>query len=600
MKHSTLVGKHLPRHFKNQYADFVLFIETYYKYMETPGFMNEVIRGRIQRGDSELVRDDPELFIQTQDERLSGIRQDLADIDVANWRPPEWWINNMVDIQNMERIRETLKTFEDQTFKTSDGTNFDAQFVHDSTVSSWMSDSGFPEATLFGGDHVLTARILRSLYQLKGTTKALELFFNVFYGEAVSIINPNNLIAVLDDNFVLDSSVVLKDDIVFSEFGIIIKAKHDKSYYEPLFTDVYLKMFHPSGFGVNFIEGQPDETPIVVRQLDIDLFKPYANGISNNGTIQVKQLQGGNSWEYTIDGGSVYRKGYGTTFQISDGHYLSGKVGARQITPAGEKSQTKFMGAFYVETKQPLVTVFADSEYKRIKGSTLPRIKVELFKYSGELLQTTKSDNSGIYRFVFLDGIPVGEYVITVTSTAGNQSTITFNANYQDKLYPVPNLKLVNDTGGSATDYISKDGLVEVSESQGYAWEYSTNGGSTWNDGSGTSFRLKHGKYRSATIMARTKKGIFHSQSGFINAPVNIILLNPKINVSRVEDKLIINSTDVQTVSVYNNGSYVGTYDLKNNNVELFIQPVDWDEYRIVGTDMAGNTTEVNYTVQIL
>ena len=82
------VGKHLPLHFKEMYPKLVTFIETYYEFMNDSGFMNSVIRSRIQNGETELVRDDAEAFVATLDERLSGLDQQTADIHVSDWRAP--------------------------------------------------------------------------------------------------------------------------------------------------------------------------------------------------------------------------------------------------------------------------------------------------------------------------------------------------------------------------------------------------------------------------------------------------------------------------------------------------------------------------------
>ena len=50
-------------------------------------------------------------------------------------------------------------------------------------------------------------------------------------------------------------------------------------------------------------------------------------------------------------------------------------------------------------------------------------------------------------------------------------------------------MELVTDTGASATDNITSDGQVNVTGLQ-YAWQYSTNNGSDWTNGAGSSFTL--------------------------------------------------------------------------------------------------------------
>lgn len=600
MTQSMRVGKHLPLHFKDMYPKFVAFIELYYDFMNSSDVMNEVFRGRIQAGETNLIRDDSDLFIATLDERLSGIRQDQGDIEVSDWRAPSWWTENMMSILNMERIPESLFVSNDEVLTTRDGEVFQSNFVFKRTVEDWMKDSGFPEASVFGGDIILTSRILRSLYQLKGTSKALELFFNVFYGENVNVINPNNLIACIDDNFVLDSNVQIKDDLSFSEFSIIVQTEHEKDYYEPLFTDVYLKMFHPAGFGVSFSESVPKDPDIVVPRLNLSLNKPYWIGVTNNGVVNVKGVQGGNTWEYTTDYGINYNKGYGSSFKLLSGNYSMGRVGARQKSPDGRYSEVAFMDDILVELDKPTITIETDFEYKRIKGQTAPRINVLLKTYDGRVLDKTKSDNLGIYRFLFRTGIPRGEYLVEVISAAGNISVATIDVNYLDIKLPIPALALTNDSGVSNTDYISNNGQIGVLNLDGKEWEYSYDGGTTWNDGQGESFRLKHGLYPINSVMARTKYEKFHSKTGVLNKQVRIILLKPKITIQLINDELNIESKDVSVVSIHKNGSYIVTSELVNNRLKFKVELVDWDRYVVKATDIAGNEVTAEYTIQIM
>lgn len=600
MTQSMRVGKHLPLHFKEMYPKFVAFIELYYDFMNSSDVMNEVFRGRIQAGETNLIRDDSDLFIATLDERLSGIRQEQGDIEVSDWRAPSWWTENMMSILNMERIPESLFVSNDEVLTTRDGEVFQSNFVFKRTVEDWMKDSGFPEASVFGGDIILTSRILRSLYQLKGTSKALELFFNVFYGENVNVINPNNLIACIDDNFVLDSNVQIKDDLSFSEFSIIVQTEREKDYYEPLFTDVYLKMFHPAGFGVSFSESVPKDPDIVVPRLNLSLNKPYWIGVTNNGVVNVKGVQGGNTWEYTTDYGINYNKGYGSSFKLLSGNYSMGRVGARQKSPDGRYSEVAFMDDILVELDKPTITIETDFEYKRIKGQTAPRINVLLKTYDGRVLDKTKSDNLGIYRFLFRTGIPRGEYLVEVISAAGNISVATIDVNYLDIKLPIPALALTNDSGVSNTDYISNNGQIGVLNLDGKEWEYSYDGGTTWNDGQGESFRLKHGLYPINSVMARTKYEKFHSKTGVLNKQVRIILLKPKITIQLINDELNIESKDVSVVSIHKNGSYIVTSELVNNRLKFKVELVDWDRYVVKATDIAGNEVTAEYTIQIM
>lgn len=68
---------------------------------------------------------------------------------------------------------------------------------------------------------------------------------------------------------------------------------------------------------------------------------------------------------------------------------------------------------------------------------------------------------------------------------------------------PAPTLTLASDTG-VADDYITCNGIINVGNIQpGATWQYSINGGTSWNDGSGSSFTLSDGTYNAGTIKAR-------------------------------------------------------------------------------------------------
>jgi hypothetical protein len=97
-----------------------------------------------------------------------------------------------------------------------------------------------------------------------------------------------------------------------------------------------------------------------------------------------------------------------------------------------------------------------------------------------------------------------GTYAITAKQTdpAGNVSVASSALSVEiDTTVPAPVVALVNDTGASDTDQITLDGEVNVTlASDVDSWRYSTDGGSNWSTGSGTSFTLSAGSYASGTV----------------------------------------------------------------------------------------------------
>jgi hypothetical protein len=67
-----------------------------------------------------------------------------------------------------------------------------------------------------------------------------------------------------------------------------------------------------------------------------------------------------------------------------------------------------------------------------------------------------------------------------------------------------PTLALAADTGSSNSDGITNNGTVNVTGLEtGATWQYSTNGGSSWTNGTGTSFVLSSGTYSPGNILVR-------------------------------------------------------------------------------------------------
>jgi Ca2+-binding RTX toxin-like protein len=107
--------------------------------------------------------------------------------------------------------------------------------------------------------------------------------------------------------------------------------------------------------------------------------------------------------------------------------------------------------------------------------------------------------------------LPSGSY--SAGSILVRQSDIAGNTSANGQLSAVsidnsaptaPSLALAADTGSSNSDGITNNGTVNVSGLEaGASWQYSTNGGSNWLAGTGTSFDLSSGSYNAANIQVR-------------------------------------------------------------------------------------------------
>jgi hypothetical protein len=69
-----------------------------------------------------------------------------------------------------------------------------------------------------------------------------------------------------------------------------------------------------------------------------------------------------------------------------------------------------------------------------------------------------------------------------------------------------PTVSLSTDAGSSSTDRITNNGRIDVGGLEtGATWEYSTNGGTSWQAGSGTSFTLSAGTFADGAVLVRQK-----------------------------------------------------------------------------------------------
>lgn len=102
-------------------------------------------------------------------------------------------------------------------------------------------------------DHARWLKLLKHIYRIRGTKKAIELFFWISFGCPVTIYYPKVEVGGLDDNFDLDGHVGLRDDYYYDEYTYVIKVPGDIKEFEGVFEKVFRQHFHPSGFTV-FLE----------------------------------------------------------------------------------------------------------------------------------------------------------------------------------------------------------------------------------------------------------------------------------------------------------------------------------------------------------
>ena len=95
-------------------------------------------------------------------------------------------------------------------------------------------------------------------------------------------------------------------------------------------------------------DNAPPSTPGLSLEADTGI--SAGDRITRNGVLLVTGLESGSSWEWSLDGGSNWAAGSGTSFELPEGSYAAGAVRVRQSDVAGNTSEAlSTFGALVVD-----------------------------------------------------------------------------------------------------------------------------------------------------------------------------------------------------------------------------------------------------------
>jgi hypothetical protein len=256
--------------------------------------------------------------------------------------------------------------------------------------------------------------------------------------------------------------------------------------------------------------------------LTADTGSSSSDGITYNGEITVNGLESGSTWEYSIDSGINWTTGSGSSvFTLLPGTYAASSIKVRQTDIAGNLQISHIAtnaGAITVDTTAPStgsIALTADTGVSSTDGITKNIIIAvsgldndTTWQYSYDS-GTTWTAGTGT-TFSLQEGIyAAGVIKVRQTDVAGNIQTNNIPTNSApvtiDTTAPATgSFVLTTDSGPSASDGITNNGTITVSGLEtGVTWEYTTNGGSTWLTGIGSSFKLTSGTYAANSIKVR-------------------------------------------------------------------------------------------------
>ena len=320
--------------------------------------------------------------------------------------------------------------------------------------------------------------------------------------------------------------------------------------------------------------------------LAADSGRSNTDRLTANPNLLVSGLEAGASWQYSSDSGSSWRVGSGSSFSVDSAAYTVGRVQVRQIDAAGNFGVplTSF-AAFTVDAiapAAPILALAADTgsssgdRLTRNRSLTLRGLEPgALWQYSTDR-GATWTTGSGTSFSIAPGSYASGQVQARQIDLAANTGAAldSFAAFSIDTAAPArPTLALVADTGSSTTDRLTNNPSLAIGGLEaGASWQYSTDAGSTWTPGSGSSFTVAAGSYARGAVRVRqidTAGNSGASLSSF--AAFSVDTSAPAISgltvggsdstiTSQLSDQQISGtSTAGQSVAVRHGGTILGT-----------------------------------------
>ena len=304
---------------------------------------------------------------------------------------------------------------------------------------------------------------------------------------------------------------------------------------------------------------------------------------TNDARLNVTGVGADATWQYSTDAGANWQdgsdtqftgtEGVYTQFSVPEGVYTDDEVRVR-LTLEGVTSAFAGVPGFTLDVTPPTAPTFAGTlftprigrEYFRTIVFTEPVTDVELSDFSashGVVLDsvgyTFTPEHADNYSVVFTLDVEFFTLTLAANSVldlAGNWGPTTALTAIAYPINPV--LTLASDTGVSDSDWITSDGRVHVGLVANSTWEYSTDGGATWQDGSGTHFTLPDGFYRGGKVLARQTRLERQSGGGFtpnitIDSTPPVVTFDPddlSSSGGTSTGGLLLNADDTLTVVV--------------------------------------------------
>lgn len=256
----TRIKDLLPKHYQQYYPRFITFLQKYYEWLYRTSGLSEKEVADLQ-GDTSWLEADIDKFIASGQLRYMDQASDpnvvsTAIIDINATESAGIQAKMLPDNFNLEDSFDGFVTADDMSFNDKNDNDFEFSTVENNVLDGWFNSMGFDRIqrarilTPNSLDQVLMLSLLKHIYAIKGTEQSIKLFFDLYFHEQVTVFYPKPLIAVIDDNMIVDGPQLIRDDEEYQEYSYIINVSKDPSYYQDIFNTIYKKLIHPAGFRV--------------------------------------------------------------------------------------------------------------------------------------------------------------------------------------------------------------------------------------------------------------------------------------------------------------------------------------------------------------
>ena len=210
-----------------------------------------------------------------------------------------------------------------------------------------------------------------------------------------------------------------------------------------------------------------------------------SDGITNNATINVGNIEDGATWQYSLDGGANWATGSGTSFDLAEEKtYEANQIQVRQTDKAGNNSDIPAFQQIIFDQTKPTLLISDNKDGDALNSETVTlnfTFSENVYGFDLDDISLNQGSASNFSR------ISDKEYTVSLSNSTGGQQNITLNlssvfdisgngletttvSHTQNYTIPSPSTYDLGEGNGKLMS------LVTVNGGNYYAWDKNGNG----------------------------------------------------------------------------------------------------------------------------